>query len=103
MVTRAQGAITVALSAFVGTMSLLVGALALAVAPRQSHPVAGAEAFGMTNAGALLVSYVIALLCMMNAFVAFRYARFRPFIATGTVLTLVITTLMLNVLFARAW
>lgn len=96
------GAITVALSVFVGTMSVFVVILALAVAGRQNHPHAGL-AMNWSNNTATLVAYGVAGGAAFNSFLAFGRARLNVAMTVFTTTVFIVTVLLVNVLFVRAW
>lgn len=96
------GATTVGLSFFIGLMSLLVAVMALAVAGRQGHPHAG-QTGGWSNDEAMRLSYIVGILAIVNSFVAFAKARLRPWVTAGCTAIFIITVVLTNALFIRAW
>ena len=96
------GATTVGLSFFVGLMSMLVAVMAFAVAGHQDNPHPG-EGATWTNAEAMRLAYLVGVLAIVNGFVSFARARLRPWITAGCTATFVVTVVLTNALFIRAW
>jgi hypothetical protein len=97
-----KGALTVGLSFFVGLMSLLLAVMAFAVAGRQDNPHPD-SLLGWNDAQAMRMSYVVGVLSLVNSYVSFAKARLRPWITAGCVSVFIITTILTNALFVRAW
>jgi hypothetical protein len=95
-------AVTVGLSFFIGLMSFLVAVMALAVAGRQDNPHVGQDAV-WSNDEAMRLSYAVGVLAIVNGFVAFARARLRPWVTAGCTIVFVITVVLTNSLFVRAW
>ena len=94
-------AFTVGLSFFIGLMSLIVAVMAFAVAGRQDNPHAGQELW--SNDAAMRLSYAVGILAVVNSFVAFAKARLRPWVTAGCSVLFIITVVLTNALFVRAW
>ena len=95
------GAATVGLSFFVGLMSFIVAVMALAVAGRQNNPHPGETMW--TNDEAMRLSYLVGVLALVNGFVSFARARLRPWVTAACTSIFVITVVLTNALFIRAW
>jgi uncharacterized membrane protein YkgB len=95
-------AFTVGLSFFVGLMSFIVAVMALAVAGRQDNPHVGQDSV-WSNDGAMRLSYTVGVLAIINGLVAFAKARLRPWVTAGCTVVFVITVVLTNALFVRAW
>lgn len=96
------GATTVGLSFFIGLMSFIVAVMAFAVAGRQDSPHVG-QGGVWSNDAAMRLSYVIGVLALVNGFVAFAKARLRPWVTAGCTVVFIITVVLTNALFIRAW
>jgi hypothetical protein len=98
-VSPLAGAVSMALAAFVSFMSVVVAIVAFAVAGRQSdHP--GAV---LSDTSAQLLSYVVAMLLLVDGYWIIRHGRLRPrTTATCTTVFVLATTLTMS-LFLRAW
>lgn len=97
--SRFTSAVTVGVSAFAGSMSILVSLLGFVAVARAGGQPEVLARVGMTSESAIQLGLAVGFLNLANAYVAFRYARFRPFISAGVLGVLFVSMLVVNVLF----